>query len=100
MLKPLDIFSTPFQITIKQEKSLKTNSGGALSILVGLVSLAYLILLIVNWSEGDFIPKVTNVDVQSKDNLDLKLVFEKSPFVLDVVYYINGTSIPKNYYDI
>ena len=63
MLKSLDVFSSYFQVTIKQQKTLKTNCGGFITVIIVGTGLLYLISMINNYNNGNYLPKVINWDI-------------------------------------
>lgn len=100
LLAELDAFSFPLGFTVNDidNTSYKSFIGGLATLLIYMTALTYLIYLIVSWSWGEFLPKVTSEKSITRDKMDISFDFSPVIMRLDAPGY-NLTS-KKRLYDV
>jgi hypothetical protein len=101
MLQSIDLFPSNFQFSIsRHQKGHKTNQGGFLTLLIISTSLAYLIFLVYSYFAGNIYPKITNVQITSEENANNIIEYSKSPFIFNLLFLENSTSVKRSYYSL
>ena len=75
----------------------KTRVGGLISISIFIVALFYFIYLIINWKNGNFLPKVTNILKNADISKNNQIKIDEPKIIFNVIDLMSNP-VPENYF--